>query len=125
MTQFPEIHFKKCIRSGAKIDWFEVTEECKCPGGIIIPVGYITDFASIPRFLWSVFPPHGFMTNAAILHDYMYDNKVGENIWGEYQARITADDLFLVECIKEAVPVWQAVLIYYVLRLFGRSWWVK
>jgi len=125
MTEFPNILLKKCLDKDAKADWFEVAEDCQCTGGIIIPKGYRTDFASVPRFLWPIFPPHGRMANAAILHDYMYDNRINESLWGQYQARIIADDLFLIECIKEAVPVWQAIFIYYMIRAFGRRWWIK
>lgn len=34
----------------------------------------VTDQASIPRLLWSVFPPHGRCAKAAIIHDWMYEN---------------------------------------------------
>ena len=125
MTEFPDIRFKKTTGIDSKNDWFEVAEDCKCRGGVVIPKGYNTDFASVPRLLWSIFPPHGFMANAAVLHDYMYDNKVGQNIWGEWQARKIADELFLVNCIEDNVPVWQSTLMYYIIRLFGRKWWIK
>lgn len=125
MTEFPEIRFRKRTGFGAKNDWFEITEDCKCAGGVVIEKGYITDFASVPRVLWGLFPPHGFMTNAAVLHDYMYDYQIGENLWGEWQARKSADEYFLINCIKDGVPVWQATSMYYIIRLFGRSWWIK
>lgn len=37
-----------------------------------VPVGFVTDFASIPRVFWSVLPPDGTYTYAAIIHDYLY-----------------------------------------------------
>jgi hypothetical protein len=33
--------------------------------------GFFTDLASVPRFLWWLFPPYGKYTRAAIIHDYM------------------------------------------------------
>lgn len=40
-----------------------------------IPQGYVTDFASVPRILWPLFPPYGKHTIAAVVHDYLYDHK--------------------------------------------------
>ena len=42
--------------------------------GIIVTSGFITDFASVPRALWSIFPPTGRYTKAAVLHDFLYSN---------------------------------------------------
>ena len=39
---------------------------------IIIPIGFETDFASIPRGLWNIFPPAGPYGKAAVIHDWMY-----------------------------------------------------
>lgn len=37
----------------------------------IVPKGYISDFATIPKFLWWLFGPTGKYTAAAILHDWL------------------------------------------------------
>jgi Protein of unknown function (DUF1353) len=39
---------------------------------IEVPVGFVTDFASIPRPLWAVIPPRGKYNRPAIIHDYLY-----------------------------------------------------
>jgi hypothetical protein len=39
---------------------------------IEVPEGEVTDFASIPRFLWPVLPPTGTYTRAAVIHDHLY-----------------------------------------------------
>lgn len=39
---------------------------------IQIPAGFITDFASIPRVLWSILPPTGGYGKAAVVHDRLY-----------------------------------------------------
>lgn len=41
--------------------------------GYTIPKGYVTDFASVPKFLWSILPPLGRHNLAALLHDWMLD----------------------------------------------------
>ena len=46
-----------------------------------VPVGFRTDFASIPRFLWSLIPPTGFYGKAAVIHDQLYScGKIGDMI---------------------------------------------
>jgi hypothetical protein len=42
---------------------------------IKVPAGFITDFATIPQFLWGIFPPTGRYTKAAVIHDYLTANK--------------------------------------------------
>jgi hypothetical protein len=37
-----------------------------------VPMGFVTDFASIPRIFWSLLPPDGLYTYPAIIHDYLY-----------------------------------------------------
>jgi hypothetical protein len=37
----------------------------------VVRRGYVTDFASVPRFIWWLVPPYGAYTAAAIVHDYL------------------------------------------------------
>lgn len=37
----------------------------------VVPKGFMTDGASIPRLLWGVLPPFGRYAKAAVLHDYL------------------------------------------------------
>ena len=39
---------------------------------IRVPVGFVTDFASIPRVFWDWIPPTGAYGKAAVVHDYLY-----------------------------------------------------
>jgi hypothetical protein len=39
---------------------------------IQVPVGFMTDFASVPRLLWVIIPQWGKYGNAAVIHDYCY-----------------------------------------------------
>jgi len=39
---------------------------------IVVPRGFVTDFASVPRSVWSIYPTTGPYTAAAVLHDYLY-----------------------------------------------------
>ena len=46
-------------------------------GGVIIvvPEKYKTDFASIPRLFWRLFPKDGPWMQAAVVHDYLCDQR--------------------------------------------------
>src|SRR6266850_4958854 len=39
---------------------------------IIVPAGFVTDFASTPRAIWAVLPPVGQYQLAAVVHDFLY-----------------------------------------------------
>lgn len=39
---------------------------------IIVPAGFVTDFASIPKVFWNVLPPWSRYGPAAVVHDYAY-----------------------------------------------------
>lgn len=39
---------------------------------IEVPVGFVTDLATVPRIFWSLLPPDGEYAKAAIIHDYLY-----------------------------------------------------
>ena len=85
--------------------------------GYEIPVGYQTDGASVPQFLWSLLPPSGKHSRAALLHDWLYDNKIG--------TRKEADMLFLQEMLDSGVTKWKAYTMYYGVRLFAKGHWDK
>lgn len=36
-----------------------------------IPLGYLTDGASVPRIFWNIIPPWGQYGQAAVVHDYL------------------------------------------------------
>lgn len=81
---------------------------------IVAPKGMITDFASTPRFLWPIFPPFGKYSQAAVLHDYIY-NAPGLDI-----SRKRADAIFLEAMAASGVPGWKRTVMYLGVRLFGR-----
>jgi len=39
---------------------------------IVVPKDFISDGATIPRFLWPKFPPDGPWLRASVIHDYLY-----------------------------------------------------
>src|SRR4051812_2279337 len=51
---------------------------------IVAPAGFVTDLASIPRIVWSVYPPDGPWVKAAIIHDFLYYTQ-GTGIWYDHR----------------------------------------
>jgi hypothetical protein len=82
-----------------------------------IPIGFETDFASVPKSLWNILPPLGRHNKAALLHDYLYDNRIGN--------RSSADWLFLQVMIESRVNLLAAITMYLGVRIGGRKWWVE
>lgn len=80
---------------------------------IDVPVGTITDLTSVPRILWSIFPPNGEYAKAAIVHDYLYSNAIGTKAW--------ADNVFREAMGVLKVPKWRRITMYWAVRLFGRG----
>jgi len=84
---------------------------------ITVPRGFITDFASIPRPLWSVYPPYGAWSGPAIVHDYLYVKQP--------RTRKESDDIFLEAMKVVGVPWLRRTLMYSAVRLGGGIPWRK
>jgi len=52
--------------------YFDENDKTK---GVLIPKGFITDFATVPWYLWSIYPPTGLHTKPAVLHDFLYSKE--------------------------------------------------
>ena len=95
---------------------FEYHVGAEGSGNVInVPVGFITDFASVPRIFWIFYPPDGPWTAASIIHDYLY------NI--QDRSRATADAIFLEAMQVLGVPWIRRRIIYRAVRLFGWIPW--
>lgn len=72
--------------------------------GIVVPEGFITDGASVPRFLWWLFPPVGRYFITAAYHDRL----VREG----WVSRANADKRFYVAMKKLGIWKWVAVVLW-------------
>jgi hypothetical protein len=93
---------------------------------IDVPVGFMTDFASVPRLLWAVIPKWGMYGNAAVIHDFCYWQqhiliKKTKNITTEFITRRRADQIFLEGMKVLHVPWYYAYPMFWAVRAFG--WW--
>ena len=80
-----------------------------------VPIGFMTDFASVPRPLWAVLPRWGKYGNAAVIHDYCY--------WEQKRSRKESDGIFREAMQVLKVPMWKTLLMYYAVRLGGGLAW--
>jgi hypothetical protein len=78
---------------------------------VSVPANSVTDLASTPRYIWSVFPPWERYGKAAIVHDYLYHA-------GQY-SRKDADKIMREIMLNSDVDPLTRWLIYTALRLFG------
>ncbi len=77
----------------------------------IVPAGFVTDLATIPRFMLWLLPQRGAYDKAAILHDYLllqFDIPKKE-----------VDRIFLEQMKADGVARWKRNLMYIAVRLFG------
>lgn len=83
----------------------------------IVPRGFITDFASIPRLLRWVFNINGKSRRAAVLHDYLYVMQI--------TTRAEADAMFL-EALEACGVDWATRQSMYLgVRSGGWIYWNK
>jgi len=80
-----------------------------------VPVGFVTDFASIPRPFWALLPPEGEYAYAAILHDYIY--------WFQDRPRTSADMILKLTMEEFGVSAPTVSTIYKAVRLGGGAAW--
>jgi hypothetical protein len=84
---------------------------------IVVPAGFVTDFASIPRVFWAGLSPHGQYSRAAVLHDYLY--------WTQSCTRAQADKLFLLVMKQSGVSAANRQMIYGSTRAVGEGGWQR
>ncbi|ATQ68873.1 hypothetical protein Ms3S1_27590 [Methylosinus sp. 3S-1] len=80
-----------------------------------VPKGFVTDLASVPAVLWSIFPKTGRYAYAAIAHDYLY--------WTQTVPREEADSVLKAAMEDAKVDPVSAVSFYAAVRTFGASPW--
>lgn len=97
------------------------------PGGegeerlIVAPIGFKTDFASVPRIISNIVPRVGILRDAAIIHDYLYRT---EGDKGRF-TRAQSDKVFCQAMKELGVPWWRRKLAWAGVRIGGWASWIK
>lgn len=82
---------------------------------VTVPVGFVTDLASIPRVFFSLLRPDGTYTYPAIVHDYLY--------WTQERSREDSDMILKLGMQDFAVGGTTVATIYNAVRKGGRASW--
>ena len=82
---------------------------------LLVPAGFITDLASVPRVFWNILPPFGKYDGAAILHDWLYST--------QQFTRSKSDGLLLEALESEGVSWLTRWVIYLGVRAGGWAAW--
>jgi|TARA_B110000114_G_C14711746_1_gene245596 hypothetical protein len=94
-------------------------------GKITVPLGYVTDLASVPRICWIAIAPFD-VARPAVVHDILYEKvnamrpHTSKKDFAE--CRRIADLVFLqgMEATDPLVSSWKKYSAYYAVRMFGR-----
>lgn len=92
-------------------------------GRIVIPAGFKTDFASIPRAaFWYIDPEDPVILYASVVHDWLY-SMVGKLADGRIFTRAQAD-LVLVEFMAlSGARIDQRKIVHFAVEKFGGAHW--
>jgi hypothetical protein len=85
---------------------------------IVVPKGFVTDFASIPQPLWTLgLTPYGQYSRAAVVHDYLY--------WSQGCTRAQSDRLLVIAMKESSVSNFDEFLVYQGVDKGGEAAWNK
>lgn len=97
---------------------------------ITVPKGYVTDLASIPRFIWSLFglTPDGLYRGAAVVHDYIYSKHIKGASYsllpdGMRLTRAECDEIFKILIHASGEAHWKEEAMYRAVRTFGWAYY--
>lgn len=137
MSSFTSPLCVKVLDNGDKyelIESFEYYIDEKDGAIFCVNVGFITDFATIPRIFWSIYPPFGRYTKPAVLHDRMCDaflnketynnitkdiSKLPATLKDKKITRKQADRYFLESMKAIKVNKFTAYCLYFSVRLYA------
>lgn len=111
---------KLILEADPRPDWWRVHAplvwSCATFGQIVVPVGFQTDLASIPRMLrdWEDFDPCGISRRPAVLHDWCYSK-------ASKRPKHEADQLFRMALKAEGMSDTAAFAHYAAVDKFGSS----
>jgi hypothetical protein len=82
---------------------------------VVVPKGFVTDLASIPRLFWTLLPRDGVYMLPAVVHDYLY--------WTQGCSRSEADTVLFLAMKEYEIEPLRRWVIYLGVRAFGFWAW--
>ena len=137
MSSFTKELRVKVLEDGARyevLDEFVYYRDSDGNSKIKVEEGFVTDFASVPRLFWSIFPPFGRYTKAAVLHDRLCVAYHEKHTWKDVLVsteglrdsfllqpvkRKEADEIFLEAMKAIKVGKFTRACLYWSVRLYG------
>lgn len=94
----------------------KITTPLVANDGVVVPIGYVTDGASIPRLFWSLIghPFEGRFIRPALDHDIRCEFRVGP--WRDVHRR------FFATLKAEGIGWLRRSLMFLAVRFFGPRW---
>lgn len=80
---------------------------------VIVPAGFVTDFASVPRLPLAYLLAGGVGDPAAVVHDYLY-REIPHSV-----SRAQADEVFYQALLVCGVAKWRAYVMWAAVRCCG------
>lgn len=116
MSRFiSSLRAEKCAGDGWRLLHPLVYQSDVAQTTIVVPEGFETDFASVPRLPLAYLLTAESAHQAAVVHDYLYGTQEVD--------RQTADAVFLEAMRASGEPAWRARLMYWGVRLGGGIAW--
>jgi regulator of sirC expression with transglutaminase-like and TPR domain len=96
-------------------------------GLIRVEPGFDTDYASVPRIFWSIYPPDGEYRAAAVVHDWLYWNlsKEENGAWETPITRAQADTVFMEALTALKIPFLRRHVLHLAVRIGGWLPWKR
>lgn len=92
---------------------------------IMVPVGFTTDGASVPRMFWFLLPTWGRYSRAAVVHDILLVRLAANDPHPEATSRADADAVFLEAMGVLGVNLLVRYLMWAAVRLWGIMKWAE
>lgn len=94
----------------------------KYSGQFIAPAGFVTNFGSIPRLFWILYPPVDDYDPATVIHDCGYNHQlISESGARQHTVKSVIDPLFYEAMIACKVREKRAKFMYKLVSRFGRT----
>lgn len=90
------------------------------PDKVVVPAGFITDFATVPAMFRFLVPATGRHGKACVVHDYLCRTPIITTDKTTYRiSRKEADEIFYEAMKVLNVPAWRRVLMYAFVRAYA------
>ncbi len=76
---------------------------------ILIPKGFQTDLASVPRIFWAMFPPFS-CPQPSVVHDFLYTQNINSK---------ERDQIFYDLMIRYGMYQWKAKIMWGAVRIYS------